>query len=742
MSESNTLAGAIERITYYNEENGYSVIKISPDERQPDAEARDGTVTVVGIMPELVEGESVEFQGSWVNNAQYGMQFKASHVKPIPPNSERGIIRYISDTVFGIGDVTAKRVYDYFGKETLNILDENPEAVHDVPGLKTQLADNLVKAWQTNRVERQIMVHLQSYGITANMAKKIFIEYGSDTLAVIQNDPYQLADDLKGVGFRKADEMAQGMGIERDAPQRIRSGVRYALSQLALEGHTYAPDDVLIEKTSELLGVSETTGIRATLDAQTAAQHLIGQKMFVNGDQIYAVYLPVYYYSETASAQRLKDMAESPSKIQFRSANIDWNKYLGELAERNNVTLSDEQQGAVEAALTYKVSVLTGGPGTGKTTTLQMVINALDDEDFEYRLASPTGRAAKRLAEATDREASTIHRLLGWNPQEGGFEYDEEYPLRIDMLVVDEASMIDLLLFHSLLKALPQNCHLMLVGDVDQLPSVGAGNVLNDVIGSNVGHVTRLGKIFRQAESSRIITNAHRINRGKMPETDNSTEDFFFFNIPNAEDAGSMIVDIVNHRIPDKFGYDPLDEVQVISPMYRSMAGVDNLNKQLQASLNPSSYGKFEKRLYGRIFRLGDKVMQTRNNYELGVYNGDIGFIKSFDDDENQFTVLIDGVNITYDYTTAEELIHAYCISTHRSQGSEYPVVVMPVLKQFYIMLQRNLLYTAITRARQMVILVGDRNAVSIAVNNNKVAERYSGLLPRLVGSVLDGRLF
>lgn len=733
-----TLRGTIERITFYNAENGWGVVKVVPDDDSYPEEAMsyDGLIAVVGVMPELVEGESAEFTGRWVNNEQYGKQFKAEQVVPIAPKNRDGIVHYIADTVFGIGQVTANRIYDHFGDQTLEILDTNPERIHDVPGLKPNLAKNLIDVWSSGRQLRQIMVHLQSYGITSRLAKRIYDEYGNETLQIVQTDPYQLADDVHGIGFKKADKIAQGMGIAPESPARLRAGLVYTLRQMANDGHTYAPRELLIETGRELLGVQVDDDV---LDLQIREQVLAGKirrdTLTYKGGETDAIYLPLYHGSERGTAALLKVMANAPSKILYQMKETDWSVYLAELAQENNVKLTEEQQGAVKAALTSKISVLTGGPGTGKTTTLRMVINALDQEGYDYQLASPTGRAAKRLAEATGREARTIHRLLGWNPQEGGFEHDEDSPLDADVVIIDESSMIDLLLFYNLLKALKVSTHLMLVGDVDQLPSVGAGNVLNDVIASGIASVTRLSQIFRQEDASHIITNAHRINHGQMPVTDNASKDFFFFAQEEPVQAAELVVDIVVNRLEKKLGaYDRVNDVQVIAPMYRGPIGVNALNEALQEALNPASYRVAEKRLGGRTFRHGDKVMQTKNNYEKDVFNGDIGIIYGIHDDENSLEVTIDGRNIVYDFVDAEEqLIHAYCISTHRSQGSEYPVVVMPVMTQHYMMLQRNLLYTAITRAKQMVVLVGTRKAVAIAVENNKVAERYSGLMVRLI---------
>ncbi len=730
-----TLTGTIERITFYNEENGYTVLKMTPDRKQSnEATERDGTVTVVGSMPELSPGEAVEFSGEWRKDPRWGMQFRADMVQPVAPTSLVGIVNYLSSGIVpGIGPRTAEKIVNHFGLETLDILDQTPDRIHDVPGLKTNLAESLIQAWADNYAVRKAMIFLQGYGISSKIAIRIHNEYGSETVSRVQANPYCLADDVFGIGFIKADVIAQNMKVEFDSPNRIHAGLQYALNQLAMEGHTYVPRSMLIDKTIELLRVDNTVLIEQVLEMELKSEALYSEPFREpNGMPIQAIYLPVYYHSEIGAAERLRDIVHSPSAMALSWKKTKWESFLKELAKQNNVALTEQQQGAVQAALTSKVSVLTGGPGTGKTTTLQMVINALIAERRTFRLASPTGRAAKRLSEATGHPASTIHRMMGFQPG-GGFDSDEDNPLDADMIIVDEASMIDLVLFYNLLKAIRPATHLMLVGDVDQLPSVGAGNVLRDVIDSGQAHVTRLDTIFRQSEDSLIVLNAHKVNHGEMPVINNRSRDFFFFREEEAELAAELVVDIVVNRLPYKFDIDPMDDIQVIAPMYRGPVGVIALNEALQQALNGDSR-MAEKKLAGRLFRAGDKIMQTKNNYEKEVFNGDIGRIRGFDFDNNTFEVLMDGRLIDYDFSEADQLTHAYCISTHRSQGGEYPYVVIPLHTQHYMMLQRNLLYTAITRAKKTAVLVGMHKAIHIAVNNNKVAERYSGLLERLKG--------
>jgi exodeoxyribonuclease V alpha subunit len=728
------LQGSIERITYFNEDNGYSVLKIQPNKHYPRAQARDGTITVVGVMPEMIEGESAQFTGEWVENKQYGMQFKAQQVIPIAPHTLEGIANYLSSGIVrGIGPRTAERIVDHFGTKTLEILDTEPDRIHDVPGLKKTLATDLIEVWKNNQAMRNVMIYLQSFGISAKLAQRIYAEYGIQTRQIVEANPYQLADDVFLIGFKKADQIARSMGVQSDDTYRLQAGLHYTLNELAKEGNTFAPYDMLLNKALDLLAIDNVAALTEALQKQLKAQKLMEDTIHDVDviEPIRAVYLPKFYRAESEAAKKLRFMADSFSVIINDHRDTDWHGFLKELTEQNDVSLSHQQQSAVTAALTSKVSVLTGGPGTGKTTTLQMVINALHEGDYKFSLASPTGRAAKRLGEATGEQASTIHRLLGYSMEHAGFEYDEDNPLPIDILVIDEASMLDLQLFYSLVKALQPTTHLMLVGDIDQLPSVGAGNVLRDVINSGIAFVTRLDQIFRQDDSSHIISNAHRINQGKQPYTENKSEDFFFFNIGDPTQASDMVVDIVKNRIPEKWGFDPIKDIQVIAPMYRGLIGVQNLNVNLQSELN-GDFRVAEVKIAGKLFRVGDKVMQTKNNYEKDVFNGDIGFIDSIDEDDNSIEVVIDDAYVDYDFSEVNELMHAYCISTHRSQGSEYPVVVMPVMTQHYMMLQRNLLYTAITRAKQLVVLVGTRRAIQIAVTNNKVAERHSGLMQRL----------
>jgi exodeoxyribonuclease V alpha subunit len=728
-SNHETIVGTVERVTFYNPDNGYSVIKIKPEGKFPKQVARDGTLTIVGVLPEINPGQHFEFTGQW-EESKYGTQLRVERVTPIMPSTEEGLVAFLGSGIApGVRKRTAEKVVAFFGTDTARVLDQEPDRIYEVPGVRREQAASLIRGWQQNGTVRRTMIFLQGYGVTSKMATRILDHYGAATVNKVQQDPYQLADEVFGIGFIRADEIARAMGLDADDPRRIRAGLHYALNQMTKEGHTYYPRGELVQRTNELLRIDHPARVEAVLSQQLFAGDLLNDESPNAPISQDAVYLPAYYYAERDAAERLRELAATGSDLMKAAEGLQWERFVERLVYGQPVELSAQQQGAVRAALLHKLSVLTGGPGTGKTTTVNMVIRALEALKVRYSLASPTGRAAKRLNETTERPASTLHRLLGYGPD--GFERDEDNPLEADFLIVDETSMVDLMLLDDVLKALKPQAHLLLVGDVDQLPSVGAGNVLRDIIDSGLAHVTRLDVIFRQKDTSHIIVNAHRINHGDAPFMDNRSEDFFFFGNEDPQGAASLVVDIVLNRLPARFGIEPLRDVQVIAPMYRGPAGVHALNESLQASLNGDPR-QAQQELGGRKLRVGDKVMQTRNNYEKEVFNGDIGVITGIDFEERTLEVVIDEQYLYYEYSEAEELIHAYCISTHRSQGSEYPVVVMPVLTQHYMMLQRNLLYTAITRAKQLVVLVGSRKAVYMAVNNNKVATRYSGLLDRL----------
>ena len=733
------ISGSVERITYFNPENGYCVVRLRPDRGLITGVNREGLVTVTGIKPELTPGEHLRLSGRWLNHPEHGLQFQCEICEQTLPATVVGIQRYLgSGLIKGIGPRLAERIVDQFGTETMEVIEITPERLRNVPDIGPKRARMIALAWEEQKQVKEIMLFLHSHGVSTNLAIKIFKQYGDQSLPVVREDPYRLARDIYGVGFKTADRIAQALGLSSDHPSHIEAGVVYALREMTDDGHVYAPVTTLSERSVNLLGVQpdlipgamerlvQEDRVRQDIlpDVEASRQDVstikVGERTGAYGQP--ALYLTPLYYGETGAAERLRDLAFAQS-----STHNSTRFFCQGLAPE----LSEEQRSAIRTAISNPVSVLTGGPGTGKTTALRAVIASLETGGKKYALASPTGRAAKRLSEATGRPASTIHRLLGFSPQ-GGFKHNAENPLPVDMLVVDEASMLDLLLVNNLLKALRPGTHLVLVGDVDQLPSVGAGDVLRDVIASELVPITRLSVIFRQEAGSHIITNAHRLNQGQMPIFDKDSQDFFLFPAENAEEAGDWVQDVVCNRIPSKFGFHPRNDIQVLSPMYRGPAGVTALNERMQAVLNPPDRKKSEKRLFGQTFRAGDKVMQIQNDYDKDVYNGDIGSLVAIDGVNHKITVNFEGRRVDFDWTEADMLVLAYAVSVHKSQGAEFPAVVVPMVTAHYMMLQRNLLYTAVTRAKRLCVLVGSRRALGIAVHNNKVAHRFTALDWRL----------
>jgi exodeoxyribonuclease V alpha subunit len=735
------LSGTVERITFYNPENGYTVLRLRPAEgsrqqRIPGL-SMDGLATVIGNLPELSPGEYLRMQGSWENHSKHGMQFKAVVCEQILPASVAGIESYLgSGLIKGIGPKLAMRIVACFKEETFDVIEQQPERLLEVSGIGPDRTGKIAVAWKEQKQVKEIMIFLHGHGVSTNLAVKIFKTYGDKSLETVKTNPYQLERDIYGVGFKTADRIAQALGLAPEHPSRIEAGIVFALNELINDGHVYAPKDFLAQRAVELLEVSpdliepalerlaQDDRIRPELIPLNHQTDDPESKKIAEAAGPYGgtpvIYLTPLYFGEKGVAERLKALVEE--------TNIT--KASGQLPFPDG-NLSEQQQSAVNMALTHAVSVLTGGPGTGKTTCLKALIIALEALRKRYALASPTGRAAKRLSEATSRPASTIHRLLEFSPMDG-FKRNQENPLDVDFLVVDEASMLDLLLTNHLLKTLRPGTHLLLVGDVDQLPSVGAGDVLRNIISSGVAPVARLTTIFRQAADSQIIMNAHRINQGKLPVFAKDGGDFFLFPAEDAACAADWVIAVVTERIPQKFGFDAVRDIQVLAPIYRGPAGVLALNERLQEKLNPAAPNKPERKLFGITFRAGDKVMQTRNNYDKDVYNGDIGFIRSMDAIEHTLTVDYEGCTATYEWSEVDELTLAYVVSVHKAQGSEFPVVVMPVVTQHYLMLQRNLLYTAITRARKLCVLAGNQRAISMAVRNNKVTQRFTALEWRL----------
>ena len=729
-----TLEGTVEHITYHSDETGYTVVRLA-------TRGFHDLITAVGSLANVNAGEHLRLEGIWANHPRYGRQFKVLKYKSVMPATVDGIRKYLgSGLVKGIGPVMAGRIVKKFGRQTLDIIEQEPDRLLSVLGIGRKRVALVKNAWAEQKRIKEVMIFLQSHNVRTSLAVKIYKKYGDDAITVVQQDPYRLARDIYGIGFLTADKIARSLGIPEDAPQRVAAGVSYVLSELADKGHVYAPQEELAANATHILNVNAdlvTEGIE-TLEAdeqvrrETITYPPAHERAGTIAREEKAVYLAPFYYGEVGAANRLRALADAPNARLAFFQSAHWEETFAYLDSNSALELAATQKEAVRAALTNRVTVLTGGPGTGKTTTVRTIIRLLEARRLSYLLASPTGRAAKRLSETTGRPAKTIHRLLEYSPLEG-FKRHADNPLGADMVIVDEVSMLDLLLANNLLKAISPGSHLLLVGDVDQLPSVGAGNVLRDIIDSGLAAVVRLETIFRQAEGSHIIENAHRINRGEMPILTKDAADFFLFVKEEPEAAAELVVDIVRNRIPLKFDLDPLADVQVLSPMYRGAIGVGNLNQLLQQALNSPSPEKPERRLAGKTFRAGDRVIQLRNNYDLNVFNGDIGRIAAIDPVNQILMVEIDGRSVEYDWTSADELTHAYAISIHRSQGSEYPAVVIPVMTTHYVMLQRNLLYTAVTRAKKLVVLVGTRKAIAIAVRNNKVAQRHSALDVRLM---------
>jgi len=712
------LEGTIERFTYRNEENGYTVARLQP-------RGKPYEVTAVGNLAGAAVGELVCLRGYWRSHPEYGRQFEVHSFSVQLPATIEGIRKYLgSGLIKGVGPASAGRIVDAFGARTLEVIENEPERLCQVPGIGPKRAESIRRGWEEQKQIKEIMIFLQGQGIGAGLAVRIYKHYGSQALDVVRTDPYRLAEDVYGIGFKTADKIARALGAPLDSPERIQAGLRHVLSTFCDEGHCFATEPPLVTRAAELLGVA------AAACQEQLAQLVARAALVADGE---AIYLPPFHQAEVSVGRKLRLLQTSARDRleQFRS--IDWARAFAWLQEQSALTLAPSQMQAVRMALTEKVSILTGGPGTGKSTIVGSLIALLRARRGSVLLAAPTGRAAKRLSEATGHEARTIHRLLEFNPgAERAFLRDRDNPLDADLIIVDEASMIDILLMNHLLRAIEVGSHLLLVGDVDQLPSVGPGNVLRDLIASGVIPVTRLTTIFRQAAGSAIVTNAHRINAGELPFTSRAIGDFFLFKEADPQRAADLVLDLVARRIPARFGFDPHSDIQVLSPMHRGPAGVGELNRRLQERLNPPTDGRAEIAHGPRTFRVGDRVMQVRNNYDKHVFNGDLGRVEAIDLEERTLTVDFDGERVEYDFLQLDELAHAYAVSVHKAQGCEFPAVVIPLLTQHYLMLQRNLLYTAVTRARQLVVLVGSPKAVAMAVHNHRIARRNTRLAVRL----------
>ena len=710
----------VERITYQNADNGYTVLKCA-------VKNYSDLVTVVGTMPDTHVGSVLSLEGIWKMDARYGRQFSVEKFEETLPATVYGIEKYLgSGLVKGVGPKFAKRIVEKFGKDTLNIIEDTPDKLLTVQGIGKVRVDRIKTSWQEQKEIKNIMLFLQSHEVSTSHATKIFKTYGSESIAIVKENPYRLADDIWGIGFKTADSIAQKMGIDKGKFVRLRSGIFYTLNKLAEAGHCYATREQLIGKARELLEV-EDAELEITLDEMIRTNDVIRE---VTGEQE-MVYLPPYYFSESGCAKRLFRLMSCGKK-----KSEDAEEILKKVAASSEITYDEIQWQAVKTAISSKVMVLTGGPGTGKTTTTLGIISAYKQAGCQIILAAPTGRAAKRMSEATGMEAKTIHRLLEYKPPEG-YQKNEEYPLEGDVLILDECSMIDIMLMYNLLKALPEQMSLILVGDIDQLPSVGAGNVLRDIIDSGCVPVVRLTRIFRQAQGSRIIMNAHRINKGESIDMRGGKDsDFFFVTKESNQEVLDTIVQYCRTNLPRYYHVDPLQDIQVLTPMQRGECGAVNLNQVLQEAMNPP---KIFLRRGGTQYRLKDKVMQIRNDYDKEVFNGDIGTITKVDMEERELTVLFDEREVIYDVTELDELTLAYAVTIHKSQGSEYPIVVMPFTMSHFVMLQRNLLYTGVTRAKKILVLVGEKKAVYYAIKNETTTGRNTMLARRLQPDSKDG---
>ncbi len=714
-----SVQGQIERITFHNEDNGFTILRLKvPGYRE--------LVTLVGNLMAPLPGQVINATGEWTNHPQFGEQFKVIQYKTLVPATVTGIEKYLgSGLVKGIGPIMAKRIVKLFGEDTLVIIDEATGRLSEVEGIGEKRLGMIRRAWEDQKHVREVMVFLQGHGVSAGYAAKIYKQYGNKSIGVVEENPYRLAMDIFGIGFVTADRIAQNLGFQKDSAVRVQAGAIYVLSQVAEEGHVYYPLVSLLEKCVEILEVDQNA-ITKALESLSSDKRIVIESL--SGQDTVAVYLSTFYMCETGVASRVKTLTRAP----YSRRKVDAEKAVEWVEREISMSLAMNQIEAVKSALDSKIMVITGGPGTGKTTIIKAILAIFERLSVEILLAAPTGRAAKRMSEATGREAKTIHRMLEFSPNKGGFQRDDKHPLVCDLLIIDEASMIDTVLMYNLLKAVPLHSTLILIGDVNQLPSVGPGNVLQDIIESRAVPVVRLVEIFRQAQDSSIIVNAHLINSGVIPRLEASTEgwnDFYFIEKNEPEEALATILKLVCERIQKAFGFDPIDDVQILTPMNRGTVGASNLNLELQKALNPGEDGVMRG---GRSFRINDKVMQIRNNYDKDVYNGDIGRISRIDRENQEVTILFDGRAVSYDYPDLDEIVLAYAVSVHKSQGSEYPCVVIPLLTQHYVLLQRNLLYTAVTRGRKLVIVVGSKKAMAIAVKNDKPQNRYTFLKERL----------
>ncbi len=718
-----TLAGTIEHVRFHREDTGYTIARVKLQGQE------ESSINVVAFLHSPHIGDLYQFKGSWVVHPKYGLQFQASEFEFKPPVTVEGMRTYLASEIDEVGPELAKRIVDAFGMDTFQIIDLTPHRLREVSGIGRKRAEAILKAWKDHTNFRDTMVFLYSQGITAGLASKVFKKYSDKTLAVIRANPYRLAIDIPGVGFLTADRIAEKTGIARDAPERICAAIIYLLELATLQGHTYLPRGLLLQETARLLSIEKKIISENVRDLESM-NHVYIEKISGTKDTEDAIYLSSLHRAEKHSAMNLSILNEAVKSI----ANVDPTKAIGWMEDRYHIELSARQKEAVRCATMNTCMVLTGGPGTGKTSTITAIIHLFREMDAQILLCAPTGRAAKRMTEATGKEACTIHRLLEYNPMKGEFQRNVENPLEADLIIVDEFSMVDITLLHHLLEAITPGTTLVCVGDVDQLPSVGPGNCLKDIITSGIIPVVRLEMIFRQGLLSRIIVNSHRINQGKMPETTQAgIGDYQFISEEDPEKILNEIIRQVTRELPQKHGLDPLWDVQVLSPMHKGILGVENLNKHLQQALNPN--GKLFRR-GGTEFRVHDKVMQTRNNYDLDVFNGDIGSLMDIDENAGSFLVRYDDRIVSYSSADVDDLVVAYATTIHKAQGSEYTSVILPIHTQHYVMLARNLLYTAVTRGKRLVVTVGSARAIRLSVENSRSKKRFTRLAQRLTGEV------
>jgi exodeoxyribonuclease V alpha subunit len=721
--QTEEIIGYIERITFHNPESGYTIAQL----KQPK---HSELTCIVGTMPEIQPGETIRCFGNWKKHLIHGLQFEIARYRTEAPADVMGIIKYLgSGLIKGIGPKYAKRIVDLFGDQTLNIIDQTPERLLEIEGLGKKRAEQIQSCWSEQKSVRDVMVFLQTYDVSPSYAQKIFKKYGDQSIKKVKENPFNLARDIFGIGFKTADTIAAKLGIAKDAPQRIDSGIEFVLSELSSDGHVCFPVEEFLPEAESILQVSQAMIKERMTQLKEESRVEIGELLDGENSQTF-IWLKFLFFSEVGIAKEIRKLVESPCDLR----SIDVEKAIDWVQKKLQIQLAENQKLAVAQSLKEKFQIITGGPGTGKSTITKAILAITEKITSKIVLAAPTGRAAKRMTEITGKKASTIHSLLEYNFHAGAFKRNRENPLEGDLFIIDEASMIDTMLMFSLLKAIPAHARVILVGDIDQLPSVGPGNVLKDIIASRRLSVTMLNEIFRQASGSRIITNAHKIKKGYFPDITNlSHSDFFFMENENPEELIQNILDLVKVRLPTKYGFDSFNDIQVLSPMRKGIIGIENLNSSLQNTLNPSVTPLYRS---GRRFHAGDKVMQTRNDYKREVYNGDIGSITKIDPASQQIIVSFYDREVIYDYTNLDELVLAYAVSVHKYQGSECPCIIMPVHTSHFKLLYRNLLYTGVTRGKQLVILIGTKKALAIAIKNDGVQKRYSGLQHALTGQM------